>query len=91
MDKLIALLRTFGSITITPKGITIFDPVNVDLEAVTALATPLGFEVRHQQPADGDQYYDKSTNSMVDSKHMLQVGKATEVTDDKAIAHLQSL
>ena len=91
MNELIQLLRTFGSLTITPKGLTVFNPTNVDLEAVTTLATPLGFTVRHQQPADGEQYYDKSSNSMVDSKHMLQVGKATEVTDDKAIAHLQSL
>ena len=91
MDKLIALLRTFGSIKLTPKGITLFDPTNVDMEELTALATPLGFEVRHQQPADGEQYYDKSSNSMVDSKHMLQVGKPTTVTDDDALQHLQQL
>ncbi len=91
MNELIQLLRTFGSLTITPKGLTVFNPTNVDLQAVTALATPLGFTVRHQQPKAGEQYYDKASNTMKNSEHLLQVGKATEVTDDKAIAHLQSL
>ena len=91
MDKLIQLLKTFGSLTITPKGLTVFNPTNVDIEALTELATPLGFTVRHQQPAAGEMYYDSKSNTMKKSEHLLQVGKPTEVTDDKAIAHLQNL
>ena len=91
MDKLMNLLRTMGLPKITPKGITIFNPTNVDVDALTALAGPLGFEVRHQQPKAGEQYYDKASNTMKNSEHLLQVGKPTEVSDEDAIRHLQNL
>lgn len=96
MYELIALLRTFGSVTITPKGLTVFDPSDGDIAELTALATPLGYAVRTREPStnpDGSivQYYDEKTNSMKDSKHMLQVGKPTEVSDDDAVAHLSTL
>ena len=91
MNELIQLLKTMGIIVATPKGLTIFNPSNVDVEALTALASPLGFAVRHQQPADGAKYYDKESNTMKDSEHLLQVGKPTEVSDDDAIRHLQNL
>ena len=89
MKELIDLLRTMGTIVATPKGLTIFNHTNVDTEALTALASPLGYAVRHQQA--GKQYYDKASNTMKDSEHLLQVGKPTEVDDDTAIAHLQNL
>jgi len=91
MKELIDLLRTMGSIVATPKGLTIFNPSNVDVDALTELASPLGLAVRHQQPADGAKYYDKDSNTMKDSEHLLQVGKPTDVSDDDAISHLQNL
>ena len=91
MKELIDLLKTMGSIVATPKGLSIFNPTNVDVEALTALATPLGYAVRHRQPADGHQYYDRSSNTMKDSEHILQVGKPTVLSDDDAIAHLSKL
>lgn len=96
MKELLDLLRTFGTITLTPKGLTVFDPTDGDIAELTALATPLGYAVRlreQQLNADGSikQYYDTKSNSMLDSKHMLQVGKPTEVSDDDATRHLSNL
>ena len=91
MKELIDLLRTMGSIVATPKGLTIFNPTNVDVSALTELASPLGLAVRHQQPQAGETYYDKASNSMKNSEHLLQVGKPTELNDDDAIAHLSQL
>ena len=91
MKELIDLLRTMGTIVATPKGLTIFNPSNVDVDALTELASPLGLAVRHQQPADGAKYYDKDSNTMKNSEHLLQVGKPTDVSDDEAISHLQNL
>ena len=61
------------------------------MEALTELANPLGLTVRHQQPAAGEMYYDKASNTMKKSEHMLQVGKPTEATDDDIISKLASL
>jgi len=91
MKELIDLLRTMGTIVATPKGLTIFNPSKVDVDALTVLASPLGLAVRHQQPADGAKYYDKDSNTMKNSEHLLQVGKPTDVSDDEAISHLQNL
>ena len=91
MNELIALMRTMGLIVATPKGITIFNPHDVDVSALEELAHPLGLAVRHTQPEVGDKYYDKASNTMKDSEHMLQVGKPTELSDDDAVAHLTKL
>ncbi len=91
MKELIDLLRTFGPIAGTPKGLTVFNPTSTDITQLTVLASAEGYAVRLQQASPGEQYYDKASNTMKDCSTFIQVGKPTDLNDDDAIAHLQGL
>ena len=97
MDKLIALFSAFGSYELTPKGLTIFDPAEGDLAPLKAEAKVHGYEAVLLQPdtnPDGSikQYYDKKSNSMKDSCHMLQLRKPkVSATPEQAAEHLANL
>jgi hypothetical protein len=97
MNELIDLLKSFSSsFNLTKTGVTVFDPVNVDKAALTALCHPLGLTFREMKPTilpDGSvkQYYSAKENCMKDEMHMLIVGKPRVVSDAQMADHLNAI